>query len=435
MKHTVSRIALACIALLHAMSSHAANTDPFDFDYEISGGIAERPALIFNDGSKTYIQPRAGQVITASGGHAEGPYIVVDGTPESVTYTVAGHSATARWTKANTFIGGGARGALAALRDDQPPAFDGFTNRLVLIGSHGALEPVRSLKASMPVANTVKALVPQGWTGSAQKDVDLTDAAAFATRRGENWMQALDRLMAQNGLYADVDFTTRHIRLHREAPKSGALNYAAGEKSQPDAVSQTDAAKEDVVKADAPAQRTSLLAEYFGAQAIRDGDDTHTQIRFTSKPARELTFKTPDGRSLHPKWNGDTNVVTVERAERIVVSDGSKSVEIGRSAGTVYDFDQANTAHLLAVFDNDGHTYFKFADSVIQIQVADVKHLGSGEQKGRYYMFNGTSEQFIVTADGNTVNVTRRHDVKYFERVAPGAPAAPATPETAVAKS
>ena len=31
----------------------AANTDPFDFDYEIAGGIAERPALVFNDGSKT----------------------------------------------------------------------------------------------------------------------------------------------------------------------------------------------------------------------------------------------------------------------------------------------------------------------------------------------------------------------------------------------
>ncbi|CAN7804260.1 TrbG/VirB9 family P-type conjugative transfer protein [Paraburkholderia sp. SIMBA_049] len=434
MKHTVSRIALACIALLNVMASHAANTDPFDFDYEISGGIAERPALIFNDGSKTYIQPRAGQVITASGGHAEGPYIVVDGTPESVSYTVAGRTATARWTRANTFIGGGARGALAALRDDQPPAFDGFTNRLVLIGSHGALEPVRSLKASMPVANTVKALVPQGWTGSAQKDVDLTEAAAFSTRQGENWMQALDRLMTQSGLYADVDFTTRHIRLHREAPKSGALNYAAGETSQPDAIAQTVAAREDAAKPDTPSPRASLLADYFGAQAIRDGDDTHTQIRFSSKPAHELTFKTPEGRSLHPKWNGDTNVMTVERADRIVVSDGSKSVEVGRSAGTVYDFDQANTAHLLAVFDNDGHTYFKFADSVVQVHVADVKHLGSGEQKGRYYMFNGTSEQFIVTADGNTVNVTRRHDVKYFERPATGAPVMQPG-ATAVAKS
>ncbi|TCK33443.1 hypothetical protein B0G84_7663 [Paraburkholderia sp. BL8N3] len=417
MKHTVSRIAFACVALVNAMASHAANTDPFDFDYEISGGIADRPALIFNDGSKTFIQPRAGQVITAVGGHPEGPYVVVDGTPESITYTVAGHAATARWSRANTFIGGGARSALASLRDDQPPAFDGFTNRLVLIGEHGALEPVRSLKATMPVANVVKALAPQGWTGAAQKDVDLTEASAFSTRAGENWMQALDRLMTQSGLYADVDFTTRHIRLHREAPKSGALNYAAGEKSQPDAIGQTVVTKEGGVKIDAPA-RGSLLAEYFGAQAIRDGDDTHTQIRFAAKPLRELTFKTPDGQTLHPKWDNATNVMTIERAERIVVSDGAKSVEVGRSAGTVYDFDQGNAAHLLSVFDDDGRTYFKFADSVIQIHVADVKHLGSGEQKGRYYKFNGTAEQFIVNADGNVVNVARKHDVRFLERPA-----------------
>lgn len=438
MKYTVYRIALACFALLNAMPSYAANTDPFDFDYEISGGIAERPALIFNDGSKTYIQPRAGQVITAAGGHPEGPYVVVDGTPESITYTVAGRSATARWTRANTFIGGGARGTLAALRDDQPPAFDGFTNRLALIGAHGALEPVRSLKASMPVAGIVKALVPQGWTGSAQKDVDLTEVSAFSTRPGENWMQALDRLMTQTGMYADVDFTTRHVRLHRETPKSGALNYAAGEKaqpqSQPDAIAQAVAAKEGASAGDAPAAHGSLLAEYFGAQAIRDSDDAHTQIRFATKPARELSFRTPDGRSLRAKWDSAANVMTVERADSIVVSDGARSVEVARSSGTVYDFDPTNAAHLQAVFDHDGQTFFKFADSVVEVHVSDVKHLGSGEQKGRYYMFNGTADQFIVTADGNVANVTRRHDVKYFERTATGAPATtPAT--TAVAKS
>jgi hypothetical protein len=257
--------------------------------------------------------------------------------------------------------------------------------------------------------------------------VDLTEASAFATRAGENWMQALDRLMTQSGLYADVDFDTRHIRLHRDPPKSGALNYVTGEKSQPDAIAQIAA------KADVPAPQASLLADYFGAQAIRDGDDAHTQIRFSSKPAAELSFKTPDGRPLHSKWDASTNVMTLDRAERIVVSDGSKSVEIGRSAGTVYDFDKTSPAHLETVFDRDGHTYFKFAESVVQVTVADVKHLGSGEQKGRYYMFNGTSEQFIVTGDGNTVNVTRRHDVKYFERPTPEAPVAP-TP-TAVAKS
>lgn len=105
MKHTIKLLACAASAIVCAAAS-AANTDPFDFDYDILGGISERPALIFNDGEKTYIQPRAGQVIVADGGHTEGPYVVVEGTPSAIAYKVGAHSATARWRKANTFIGG-----------------------------------------------------------------------------------------------------------------------------------------------------------------------------------------------------------------------------------------------------------------------------------------------------------------------------------------
>ncbi|MFX1670952.1 TrbG/VirB9 family P-type conjugative transfer protein [Paraburkholderia sp. A2WS-5] len=392
----------------------AANTDPFNFDYEIAGGIAERPALVFNDGSKTYIQPRAGQVITVAGGHAEGPYMVVDGTPATIQYSVAGHTAVASWKRANTFIGG--HGTVPGSGDDQPVAFSGFSGRLSLVGERGALEPVRTLNATMPVASIVKALVPQGWSGSAQKDVDLTAADRFETRQGENWMQALDRLMGQTGLYADVDFDARHVRLRRDVEKSGALAYAAATvtHADPTVVAAASApAAPDAVAAVPPAQ--SLLATYFGANAIRDGDDTHTQIRFAARP-KDLKFVSTDGVSLHPKWDADTGVMTIDRAERFIVSDEAHRVEVARSPGTVYDFPVGNSAHLEAVFDEKGETFFKFAPSVINVTVADVHHLGSGEQKGRFYKFNGTSEQFIVTADGQTVSVLRRHDVKYFER-------------------
>jgi hypothetical protein len=408
-------VVVALAGLLTSGVARAANTDPFDFDYEIIGGITERPALIFNDGEKTYIQPRAGQVITADGGHSEGPYVVVNGTPDSITYSVAGHEATARWNRANTFIG--AADALSIPRTVQPEA---VSNRLTLIGSHGKLDTTRPLNATMPVAAIVKAPVPAGWGGTAQKDVDLTGASTFETQAGENWMQALDRLMTQTGLYADVDFDTHHVRLHRDPPDgAGALETVVADTSRAAGAPAQPAAPA------APAQ-PSLLAENFGAQAIRDADDAHTQIRFANKPAKELTFRTPEGKSLHPKWDDATNVVTIERADRFTVSDGSSSVNMIRTAGTVYDFDRASPARLEAVFDNDGQTYFKFAGAVIHATVADVRHLGSGEQKGRYYRFNGTADQFIVTADGSTLNVTRRHDVKYTEEPGASGPA-PAT--------
>ncbi|VWC47189.1 hypothetical protein BLA23254_07455 [Burkholderia lata] len=407
MKHTTKTLACAALAIVCGAAS-AANTDPFDFDYDILGGISERPALIFNDGEKTYIQPRAGQVIVAEGGHTEGPYVVVEGTPSSITYKVGAHSATARWKKANTFIGGS--GALAAMKDDQPAGFDGFTNRLVMIGTRSALAPVRALHASMTVGGFVKALVPQGWTGSAQKDVDLTTSEQFGTREGENWMQALDRLMTQTGLYADVDFAARHVRLHRDAPKSAALNYASSGRDADEAGLNSVVAR---VTAESPP--VSRLAERFGAQAIRDGDDTHTQIRFTSKPAKTVTFKTPDGKVLRTSWDDTKSVLTIDRAERFVVADESNRVEVTRDAKTVYDFDLPNAAKLETVFDREGRTYFKFAESVVRVGVTDTRNLGIGEQKGRYFMFEGTSDLFTVTADGNTIHVKRRKEVVYRE--------------------
>jgi hypothetical protein len=405
---THSALRLAALGLFVVVqTSLAANTDPFDFDYEIAGGIAERPALVFNDGVKTYIQPRAGQTISVTGSHQEGPYVVVEGTPVTLQFSVAGHTATATWNRANAFIGG--RGVVSGAGDNQPAAFAGFSGHLALIGERGALEPVRGLNGTMPVGSIVKALVPQGWSGSAQKDVDLTAADRFETQPGENWMHALDRLMTQTGLYADVDFDTRHVRLRRDVEKSGALAFAGATVTQADPV----AASPDTVAAVPPP--ASLLAKYFGANAIRDGDDAHTQIRFSEKP-KDLKVVSVNGVSLRPKWNADTGVMTIDRAERFTVSDATNHVEVARSAGTVYDFPTGNGAHLETVFDEDGQTYFKFAPSVINVTVADVHRLGSGEQKGRFYKFNGTSEQFIVTADGNTVSVLRRHEVKYLER-------------------
>src|ERR1700730_16674716 len=99
---TVVSIALALLSGNVAL----AGTDPFDFDYEITGNVLERPALVFNDGDATYVQPRAGQDLKVEGGRNQGPYIVVSGTPETIRYTVNGSSASAQWKKANHFMGG-----------------------------------------------------------------------------------------------------------------------------------------------------------------------------------------------------------------------------------------------------------------------------------------------------------------------------------------
>ncbi|MFM0572879.1 TrbG/VirB9 family P-type conjugative transfer protein [Paraburkholderia caledonica] len=404
MKQTLTLIALAVFSL----SASAASTDPLDFDYQVNGNMSERPALIFNDGSDTYLQPRAGQNLKVEGGHAEGPYIVVSGTPEVITFSVGGSSATARWKKANTFTTDATNRS-----GDMPVGFAGFSNRLALIGARPRLETTRAMSATLPLAQMVKSLVPQGWTGSAQKDVDLTGSQSFATRDGENWMQSLDRLLGAVDLYADVDFNAHHVTLRRAAVKSTGVNYVA---SAAPAETTPQTAAPMPSDSDKLQAQDGGLASKFGALAIRDGDDTHIQIRFSQRPAKELVFRDMEGRSLKPKWDDSSNVVTFNRAERFVVSNGVESVEVARVAGLVYAFEPKNSAGLESVFDKEGSTYFKFADTVGNVNVSDVAHMGSGEQKGRFFKFNGTADQFIVNADGNVVNVTRKHDVRFFDR-------------------
>jgi hypothetical protein len=189
MKQSLAVVSIALAWL--SVGTALAGTDPFDFDYEIAGNVLERPALVFNDGSATYFQPRAGQNLRVEGGHNEGPYVVVPGTPDVIRYSTGQTTATAYWKKANRFMGDKTRES-----DDMPSGFTGFSGRLAIIGNRSHLESTRALNATMPLAQMVKALVPQGWTGSAQKDIDLTSSTTFATRDGENWMQSFDRLVA-----------------------------------------------------------------------------------------------------------------------------------------------------------------------------------------------------------------------------------------------
>ena len=405
---TTRLLALLVVPLLRA--AYAADTDPLDFDYTLAGDMASRPALVFNDGRSTYLQPRAGQTIKASGAEVQGPYLVLAGTPMDLSFDVNGKPASAHWNRLNQFAG--QRGSSGVAKDDQPAGFTGFSDHLTLIGTHGQLETVRALTLTLPVASIVKTLVPQGWSGSAERGVDLSAMRTFTSAAGENWVHALDRLLGAVDLFASVDFDAMHVRISALPPKSNAVNYA-GSTAVPPAAAKVNTAGEAGLAAP---NHYSLLASVFGAQAIRDGDDTHTQIRFAAKPEPMPKVLDQEGRSLHPKWDELTKVLTIDRSADFFVSNEHDSVEVARVDGMIYDFAPNNAAHLEAVFDQDNATYFKFGPTVVQASVTDITHAGTGEQKGQYYKFDGIASDYIATGDGQSVTVKRRHDVRYFDR-------------------
>lgn len=405
---------LAFVLPVLSAQAFAADTDPLDFDYQVVAPTTARPAMIFNDGSSTYIQPRAGQTVVADNGQSSGPYIVVDGVPDVLRFTANGQLVTARWKRSNTITREPANPS-----GDLPAGFTGFSGRIALIGEHGNLQLMRSGSVTQPLAQIVKAVAPSGWTGTAQKSIALTEEMTFVTRDSENWLQALGRLLEQKGLYAEVDFGHRNIALRVEPPKSIAVGatvaLAAGAGANV-ADTAASAAANDQASGDGGVS-SSLLAEAFDAQAIRDTKTGTIQIRFGAKPS-DLQVRNGEGKRLDLTWLNDGRVVAFDTVDRFTLTGSGKTIEVRRAAEIRYDFPADNSAGLESVFEKDSATYLTFGKSKVNVSARNENGEGTGELKDRYFKFNGIAQQLTVVADGSTVLVERVPEIRFYERKA-----------------
>ncbi|SDD57251.1 hypothetical protein SAMN05216345_11192 [Cupriavidus sp. YR651] len=406
------------LSALMLMANHAiaATTDPLDFDYQVVARAADRPALVFNDGLSTYIQPRHGQVVQAEGAIQDGPYWVIDGVPDVLRYSVGGQPVVARWKRANGFTSEPANPA-----GDLPRSLAAITGRLALIGTYAELPLVRAGRSSLPLAQMVKALAPAGWSGTAHKDIPLTEDVSLDSRGGENWLQVLARVLEQRNLYAEVDFSRRSIALRATPPKAFAVE--SEKRSAPggmlrvlapsDAAPGADAA----VPTGAPLPEGPTLASAFNALAIRDAKNGRIEVRFDDEP-KDMELRDAAGDKLRTKWDDAAKVLSFPTVDRFTATGTGKRVEVARVAGINFLFPRENDAGLERVFEKDGATYLSFAKSMASISVFGDNHQGGGEQKDRHYKFNGVSDHLTVIADGNVVRVDRLPEVRFYERPA-----------------
>ncbi|RZT35412.1 pilus assembly protein PilL [Cupriavidus agavae] len=408
---------LSALALV-ATHAVAADTDPLDFDYQVVARAADRPAMVFNDGLSTYIQPRFGQVVQADGAVQNGPYWVIEGVPDMVRYSVNGQPVVARWKRANGFTSEPANPG-----GDMPSSLAAISGRLALIGSYSDIALVRTGRSSLPLAQMIKSIAPNGWSGTAQKDIPLTDDVSLNVRAGENWLQALAQVLEQRNLYAEVDFGRRNVALRATPPKAFAVETATGGMLRASSTSGTTPAVATPVPATrAPAVGTPLpegptLASAFNALAIRDAKNGRIEVRFEAEP-REIEVRDGAGDKLGTRWDETEKVLSFPTVDRFTASSGGKRVEVARVPGINFLFPRENSAGLERVFEKDGATYLSFAKSMASISVFGDNHQGSGEQKDRFYKFNGVADHLTVIADGNILRVDRLPEVRFYERAA-----------------
>ncbi|CAG2155425.1 pilus assembly protein PilL [Cupriavidus numazuensis] len=413
---------LSALLLMASGQAIAADTDPLDFDYQVVARASDRPALIFNDGVSTYVQPRAGQAVSADGAQQNGPYWVIEGVPDVVRYSVNGQPVVARLKRANGFTS-----------EPQTVASDSgsraaISGRIALMGSYTTLPLVRAGRWSLPLAQTVKTIAPGGWTGTAQKDVPLTDEVSLELHSGENWLQALSRLLKRRNLYAEVDFARRNIGLRASPPKGFAVAGEApgevgpGRTLQAAAAGQATGAPAPVETSPAPAAVTAspvpegpTLGSAFGAVAIRDNKQGRIEIRFDREPT-DLVVRDASDSKIWTKWDETQRVLSFATVDRFTATAEGKSVEVTRSPEIDYEFPRENTAGLDMIFEKDGATYLSFAKSLVSVSVFGDDHQRNGEQKDRYYKFNGIAARLTIIADGSVVYVDRVPQVRFKER-------------------
>lgn len=428
---------ISVLALAASGAAIGADTDPLDFDYQVVARASDRPALIFNDGVSTYVQPQTGQTVSADGAQQSGPYWVIDGVPDVVRYSVNGQPVVARLKRANGFTS-----EPSISTADQSGSRAAISGRIALIGGYTSLPLVHAGRWSLPLAQTVKTIAPAGWTGTAQKDIPLTDEVALELHSGENWLQALSRLLERRNLYAEVDFGRRNIGLRASPPKgfavageapseaaSGrALQAAAGGnatavlEATTTTAAVTAAAAEPTPTSVSVADSSSLpdgptLASAFGAVAIRDNKQGRIEIRFDREP-KDLVLRDATDSKIWTKWDEAQRVLSFSTVDRFTASAEGKSVEVTRSPEIDYEFPRENSAGLDMIFEKDGATYLSFAKSLVSVSVFGDDHQRNGEQKDRYYKFNGIAARLTIIADGSVVYVDRSPQVRFKERPA-----------------
>lgn len=379
----VTRLVQSALAVLVAIqiAPTAQAAGPLDFGYAVDGPPSIRPVLVFNDGTDTYVQPAQGVPTVVKGAIPDGPYLRAPGLPDTLKVKAGRYSLTVNHVAAPS-----APGAPMAPAPVMPISRAASLNAMT---SNPSLGPVAARPmAPPPLLRPIQVpAAPAGATAAGLVAEPVTNSANASA------VDAIEK--------AAMDIAARDAAGGSVAPATAT----SANSSQNAAVSGTQ-------------QGSSLLARSFGATAIRDSDTCHTQIRFAAKPAKELVFTSAEGRSLNPVWDTTSNVVTIDRVDRFNVSDGGATVEVARVASSAFDFDLENAAHLVGVFSKDGATYFKFGAAASHVSVVDVNHAGTGRQKGHYYKFDGIADQFIVTANGKSINVTRKNEVTYYDRAA-----------------
>lgn len=339
-----------------------------DFGYRIDGPANVRPTLVFNDGENTYIQPSASVRTHVAGATADGPYLRLPGIPDSFVARVGSISLHVQHT--------------------------GLPSGPTIAPAYGAAQS-RYSADSTPIQARLSDAAPR-------RDVAVIGKPSTTPTEGTS-TDAVAK-----GVGGDATGDVRPVVGAPIAPPTVAASTLPVSQAMDPAPTATG--KQD-------SSDVSFLAKVFGADGIRDGSSGSIQIRFPVRPSAGIQFATEDGKHLASSWDDRTGVLTIDGSPTFVVRDGRSSVVVKREIADIFNYPIENAAGLQQVFAERGDVYLRVAEGTKKVTVRVDGKMVKSQQRGRYYRVNGTSDTFVVDADGFEVTVTRSRSVRFSDRV------------------
>lgn len=374
--------ALGSIFLSASFTVAADTTEPFDFAYSIDGKN-KRPVAVFNDGKDTFIQVVGMPKISFNNLNLadisqRGPYFVVKGVPTLIEGISDGEIFSIKWQGAtNSSL---SNEVMRNKSDFPEKSLYGTFGRIAFVnGVPADAGIVNEVPANLQLKEVLKALAPHGWTGSADRSINVTQTIQVESKVGESWVIVLDRIMKNIGTWVEIDSQKQNLYL-RDAPPKGfsvVLDNKLQHRSV-QAVTVGDLPRSNDFKpfdVEVPLSNTTLSSANLAKISRKDGHLVLTLI----DPRKPMRFTNGDGKVLEAILSEDGAAYKIPDQDSIYleVMNGEK-IEIRLMRKQSAKFDQVNALQLLEVNQENGITSFKFPQQTAFQLVDDKNRIATG---------------------------------------------------------
>ncbi|WP_298150744.1 hypothetical protein [Flavobacterium sp.] len=359
---------------IFATNAFASLNDPFDFGYTIDGK-KNRPVVVFNDGEDTFIQapPKTVLFLQASNVVMRGPYYVIKGVQKHIEGFAGGEPFRIEWKGAHSnpiqAEGGRPNG------DPERKSFSGTFGKVAFVnGVPPDVGVVNNLSGPMDVKDVMKALAPQGWSGKADKSININETIQVGIDKGESWIVAIDKVVRRLNVWAEVDASNHTIHLRDTPTKSFSvvLNTVDQDRIPAKITTQkakiSDAASIAGTEPTATTDPASALLQSVNIERIQLKKD---KIEFAVMSSKyPVKFYNQDGATEIHTSSSAYMTYQIPFKQQFFVESIGKRIEVKRVSRREL-VAHKNSIGLMSAAEENGNTIFEFLHRLPNVRIFD----------------------------------------------------------------